>query len=727
MKSRWQSLLALSVTAIAFVLFTAGTAWAGKPKPPHIVLGPDHETADVFSYANAIRERVFIPVPGVDQDGDGVMDRVSIDIIRPAETNQGMKVPAIIDPSPYYTSLGRGNETQYIHTTPAGNLDQFPLFYDNFFVPRGYAVILADAVGTAFSTGCPLHGGPGDLAGFKAVIDWLMGRTPGLDKDGNPVTATWDNGKNAMIGKSYDGTFANGVASTGVDGLTTIVPISAISDWYDYSRMGGIRFNTHYPASLSNTITQNVSATQLGVAPPSNNAKCLASRNAMSAVGPNGDGDSDGDINGFWQDRNYNLNVGNVHAAVFESQGLNDDNVRPNHFAQWWAGLTAHNVPRKLWLSQEGHVDPFDYRRSVWVDTLHRWFDHWLYGIPNGIMQQPKVDIETGPNTWETARRWPLQQTRPVGVYLQGTAAGAKGLLGLRSGGATSSLTFTDANLSETNYLSLTNTQANKLMFLSPPLKHDLRISGTPVVDIQASLNKTQSNLSAFLVDYGGGVLRVFRTSNEGVQNLTTRSCWGDSTTADSSCYLDVVERTTTPTSWRVAKGILDSSNRDSLFTGLAMPATIGQTYEFKWPLLPNDFTFVAGHQLGVIVGGNFSGYGSVNGTTGTAITVDTKLSKLILPITGGRAAARRSGAFDGSPVVKIKTPAEGAVYRLGKVVHASYKCKDASTTIASCVGTVPKGAAIDTSTPGAHTFTVTATDADGTTTTATTHYTVTS
>ena len=58
-----------------------------------------------------------------------------------------------------------------------------------------------------------------------------------------------------MIGKSYDGTFANGVASTGVDGLTTIVPISAISDWYDYSRMGGIRENTHYPRSLDNSIT----------------------------------------------------------------------------------------------------------------------------------------------------------------------------------------------------------------------------------------------------------------------------------------------------------------------------------------------------------------------------------------------------------------------------------------------------------------------------------------
>jgi hypothetical protein len=84
-------------------------------------------------------------------------------------------------------------------------------------------------------------------------------------------------------------------------------------------------------------------------------------------------------------------------------------------------------------------------------------------------------------------------------------------------------------------------------------------------------------------------------------------------------------------------------------------------------------------------------------------------------------------GAFDGSPVVKIKTPPEGAVYRVGEVVQASYKCKRAATTIASCVGTMPKGAAIDTSTPGSHTFTITATDANGTTTTATTHYTVTS
>ncbi len=120
-----------------------------------------------------------MPNAGVDQDNDGVIDRIAIDIIRPKESGPNLKVPAIIDDSPYYTSVGRGNETQFIHTTADGVLDKFPLFYDNYFVPRGYAVILAHSDGTAFSTGCPLHGGPGDVNGFKSVIDWLEGRVPG--------------------------------------------------------------------------------------------------------------------------------------------------------------------------------------------------------------------------------------------------------------------------------------------------------------------------------------------------------------------------------------------------------------------------------------------------------------------------------------------------------------------------------------------------------------------
>ena len=160
--------IVVAAVAAAGALAAAGTAEASaksKASVPKIVIGADGETAPAFSYANAIRERVFIPVPGVDQDGDGITDNVAADIVRPAETAQGMKVPAIIDASPYYTSIGRGNEGEFIHTSASGIADGMPLFYDNYFVPRGYAFIAAQAVGTAFSTGCPLHGGPGDGAG----------------------------------------------------------------------------------------------------------------------------------------------------------------------------------------------------------------------------------------------------------------------------------------------------------------------------------------------------------------------------------------------------------------------------------------------------------------------------------------------------------------------------------------------------------------------------------
>src|SRR3954447_4347098 len=439
-------------------------------------LGSDGTTAPTYSYQDATRERVFIPVAGVDQDDDGATDRVAIDIVRPKESGPNLKIPAIIDDSPYYTSVGRGNETQFIHTTPAGVLDKFPLFYDNYFVPRGYAMILAQALGTAFSTGCALHGGPTDVAGFKAVIDWTEGRVPGYtSRTGTePVVADWSNGKNAMIGKSYDGTFANGVAATGVDGLTTIVPISAISDWYDYSRMGGIRENTHYPRSLDNSITNVQPLATLGVLPPEHRTSCAAVFDYLNTV----DGDDTGDINDFWNDRDYTKDVSKVKAAVLESHGINDDNVRPDQMSRWWAGLAANDVPRKLWLSQEGHVDPFDYRRGAWVDTLHRWFDYWLQGVQNGIMSEPRVDIEQPQgDVWQTYADWPLPGTQNTDVFLSGPTAGTSGSLGLASGGSTDSLSFLDNNVSQNTAQNTPNgSQANRLVFLTQKLKKDVQI-----------------------------------------------------------------------------------------------------------------------------------------------------------------------------------------------------------------------------------------------------------
>ncbi|MEU5066104.1 hypothetical protein AB0G95_18970 [Streptomyces virginiae] len=61
-------------------------------------------------------------------------------------------------------------------------------------------------------------------------------------------------------------------------------------------------------------------------------------------------------------------------------------------------------------------------------------------------------------------------------------------------------------------------------------------------------------------------------------------------------------------------------------------------------------------------------------------------------------------------PVITIVSPAAGT-YLYRQPVTASYSCTDATSGVASCVGTVPNGSPINTSTLGSRTFTVNATD----------------
>ncbi|HET9346122.1 MAG TPA: CocE/NonD family hydrolase C-terminal non-catalytic domain-containing protein, partial [Candidatus Limnocylindrales bacterium] len=268
-------------------------------------------------------------------------------------------------------------------------------------------------------------------------------------------------------------------------------------------------------------------------------------------------------------------------------------------------------------------------------------------GIENGIMDEDRVDIEVAKDTWRTAPDWPIPGTLGTDVYLQGTAPGSAGALGLRSGGATDTLTWTDAAQNENTMINNpTGSQANRLAFLSAPLKNPLRISGTPVVDVRASLSTTQSNLGAVLVDYGPST-QVSRQS-DGIVTAQpeTRTCWGESSADDSACYLEVTKPTTDVTQWRVSKGILDSSNRESLLATMATPVQIGTEYRFTWPTFPNDFVFGAGHRIGIILVANYTSFGSVAGTTGSQIALDTRASKVRLPIVGGYGAAVASGGF---------------------------------------------------------------------------------
>ena len=448
-----------------------------------------------------------------------------------------------------------------------------------------------------------------------------------------------------MIGKSYDGTLANGAASTGVEGLSTIVPISAISSWYDYTRSNGVvtRSNS-YPSSLSNTVTD-----------PARRAHCAAVRATMALT----DGDETGDYTPFWVERDYNPDAGNVRASVFVVHGLQDDNVMPDHFSKWWDALPS-NVARKLWLTRTGHIDPFDFRRPEWVSTLHRWFDHELQGVRNDVLTEPEADVEYAADEWRTYKRWPVDGRREVSLKLLADTPDDRRIPRARAAAAaeppvvSTRRSRTRRLSSETNAISNpTTVTANRRIFLSPPLEAPVHISGTPAVRIRASVDATDTNFGAVLVDYGPAT-QVSRTG-DGAQTLTTQDCWGEMSATDEACYFQVGKRLTNVTQWRVSKGILDALNRHSY--AVAEPLIAGLERSFTFPLLPQDYVFPVGHRIGLVLVGSYSGYSSQADQNRATISLNVTETLFDLPVVGGAAALRRAGLETITPAGRIETP----------------------------------------------------------------------
>ena len=351
--------------------------------------------------------------------------------------------------------------------------------------------------------------------------------------------------------------------------------------------------------------------------------RCDAARAGRRAAAGTG-----GDDNAFWTPRDFRAGAGRVRASVFVVQGLGDLNVLPSQGAAWWSALGAAHVPRKLWLSQEGHVDPFDFRRTAWVDTLHRWFDRWLQDLPDGVMATPAVSVERAPGQWVDDSSWPAAGSHPQRLAL-GTGDGTTGTLG---GTGAATRTFTD-DPALTQARAVTDPAAarpGRLVFLSGVLTADTRISGTGSVTLRVRVNRPTTELSVRLVDYGTADRVDPGTPGEGVHRLGSRSCWGDSSPADSACYPDFAADVARRDLAIVSRGWLDAAHHTSLTR--TTPLATGQWYPVTVSLQPADAVVPAGHVLGLVVTGTDPG-GNAPAATGATIAVDLAGSQADLPV----------------------------------------------------------------------------------------------
>lgn len=607
-RSRIAAALVVAMAGVA-VAATATQGYAATSDEPTGIVVRDGATQPVFDYNKAITEDVFVEVP-IDSDSDGQPDRVHLAITRPGETaTSGLKVGTLLVASPYngdfadvpYPSVDVDRLPQETpagarHGLTAGSYGSAQRRADDeadpnnpwdkwpWYVSRGYAMIGMDSLGTAGSTGCPDSGGPNETAAMRAVVDWLGGHGKAFDTAGNPLSATWSAGSIGMYGASYGGTLPIAVAVTGAPELKTILPTAAVTSWYDEYRANGlVRAAKDFQGEDADIMSKLVVTRQHPEA-------CAAAMDRLTR-------DQDrttGDYNAFWAQRDYNAKAAGIKASVFLVAGTEDWNVKPKQFARFWDALGRTGTDRKLWLYDTGHTDSYSEEQLA---AEHRWIDHYIYGVDTGIEDEPPVTLQPSlpgsstPGPVVNATAWPDPAAEPVTLPL---APGKLGTIG------NSSESFTDnGNTTTAEDLVAGPDTANphRLAYLTPALRKQAHLSGTPRVTIAASIdNRTAANLTALLVDYGPA----------GTEPVI------------------------------VTRGWMDPQNRTSL--SRSEPVTPGQAYRFSWEQEPDEHVFPAGHRIGLVIISTDYDY-TLRPSPGTRITVRTGASSLQLPISGGKAA----------------------------------------------------------------------------------------
>lgn len=621
------------------------TRWNGSEA---FRLGADGASEELFSFEDAIRQFAYVEMP-FDGDNDGKPDLIRIDIIRPRELDGGVgRVPAIIEPSPYYGLYPRhGERKTYLHDEDklSSPLVTFPLYYGNYFVPRGYAVILVDTSGTSLSQGFCDIGGKRDIASVGAVVDWLNGRTKGYmsrteRSESTEIRADWATGAAGMLGQSYDGTMATGLAATGIDGLKTIVPISAISSQYDWYHPNGCLLDGddadggwYEPYNFAEVLESTVGGLQ---------QRFMTDPDGWKALRDGSDHERRC-YNEFWAERNYRAYGDRFKASVFIVHGVNDLNVMMNQVDGLWDALGEAGVPRKMWLHQCAHDDPFDLRQGVWMRTIHRWFDRWLLDVDNGIMDEPAVTLEGPDGVWKDYASWPVPGTAEVRLAVRGSAEDARlgtleeiraaastnGVDGLAAAGendaadaaeekgpedmqVSADASTLSAAAGEQAHVALLKAgripeltclreageaASGRLLYVSEPLARNWHVSGAGRVHVRVKTTQGDTNLTAQLLEYGeGSYIQVDPDLRATIQIPETRVASGNKTPQDKAEYKMVVPRRACRDEYVVTRGWISTAHVRSFERFEPLPT--GEWVEFDIPLLATDWTVKAGHRI---------------------------------------------------------------------------------------------------------------------------------
>ena len=675
--------------------------------------------------SDIIRYSVYVET-NYDTDGDGKLDLVKALVQLPRAAAEGKyKAAAIYDARPYitgctdngkargidYTKGDQGYNLNNLYVKPAAreakgtantmdtankatadewyylspyeSSPKYP-FYDyedldwyDYFLVRGYAAIEVGGLGTLGSEGLETCGADVETDAFKCVIEWLTGdRAAYTDRTSNiAIKADWSNGNVAMTGRSYGGTTDFAVASTGVKGLKTIVPVAGIASWYEYTNSQGIATDD---VAYSDNLAFYCAGRYINTGLYQNDTEWKPIKDIYPAYLNRIYNDQialNGDYGPHWATRDYTAGnegkAGTASTSTYNNfncpalivHGLNDDNVRTKQFQLMYDAFKNKGQNVKLLLHQGEHITPDydDHKTSLMIGNktyssiLNEWYSHYLYGqnTNDGNNAEAMAAVTVQNNTdgsWSTLDSWPTSDSLADvnnKLTLTNTATGTTTINSNMNGISNWRDAFTSSSTSAS------------AMYATEPVANDTVIKGTVQVKIsaapiqhpdqQASAIAVQSEstgsrdalmMSAMLVDVADDEFTTYPMSRTEVK--TGKMNWVGSGAQD----YEIINFKTVQSKYKIiARGWIDLANPSAGFDSASAANKIsledGVYHDYTVYLQPNYYTVKAGHKLALVVYTYEPDKASYSENYG--ITIDNHSLSAVIPVPEGTSAATMS------------------------------------------------------------------------------------
>jgi predicted acyl esterase len=370
-----------------------------------------HEQLSRPQYEPSAWER---DVPIVARDGT----RLYADVCRPRAAG---RFPALMSMSGYGKDVQRlpvpvGGASDYSRGT--GGIESG---ISDYFVSRGYAHVILDPRGVGRSEG------EYDLQGLREQQD-------GYDGIEWIAAQPWCDGNVGMLGMSYFACIQYLVAAQQPPHLKAIFAHDGFTDWYRHNYyQGGIflwgkaqhiwrLYDTHTTRTLSE---RNMPREEF-----ERRVRALREDPSIQAYPYLWKLTNNAQNNPMLLDLLLHPLDGPFHWERSASRVF--DRIRiPVFLLSRWSAWAIHlpgaieafeklSVPRRLVITETPWEGGFGRPWHENHDLVLRWYDHWLKGIDNGVMDEAPVKIFVrGTNAWRDEQKWPLARTRWVKLYLR--------------------------------------------------------------------------------------------------------------------------------------------------------------------------------------------------------------------------------------------------------------------------------------------------------------------